>query len=125
MKTESNIKPSVRFEIESLPKKEGESCTVIFYQNVSDPIEREDRDTIYSYDRYALETTYRENLEASVEANYDSWLAKAIAAEDSGEDKTEIELLQEQVALLKNSNEELNTVVDDLIIASLGGDDLV
>lgn len=38
MKTESNIKPSVRLEIEAFPKREGAACTVILYDNIEGPL---------------------------------------------------------------------------------------
>lgn len=132
MRTESNIKPLVQHEIEALPKMVGRTCTVIFYENIKDPIEKEEGDQVYTYDRYTLETQYRENLEESIEKNREAWLQKAIKAEQEGEEKTEMEILQEQVAslqdenaALKASNEELSGIVDDLIVASLGGEENV
>jgi len=104
MRTESNIKPLVQHEIEALPKMVGRTCTVIFYENIEGPIEKEG----------------------------EAWLQKAIKAEQEGEEKTEMEILQEQVAslqdenaALKASNEELSGIVDDLIVASLGGEENV
>ena len=130
MRTESNIKPLVQHEIEALPKVVGRTCTVIFYENVEGPIEKGEGDQVYTYDRYTLETQYRENLEESIDKNREAWLQKAIKAEQEGEEKTEMEILQEQVAslqdentALKASNEELSGIVDDLIIASLGGEE--
>lgn len=130
MRTESNIKPLVQHEIEALPKMVGRTCTVIFYENIEGPIEKEEGDQVYTYDRYTLETQYRENLEESIEKNREAWLQKAIKAEQEGEEKTEMEILQEQVAslqdenaALKASNEELSDIVDDLIVASLGGEE--
>lgn len=132
MRTESNIKPLVQHEIEALPKMVGRTCTVIFYENIEGPIEKEEGDQVYTYDRYTLETQYRENLEESIEKNREAWLQKAIKAEQKGEEKTEMEILQEQVAslqdenaALKASNEELSGIVDDLIVASLGGEENV
>lgn len=132
MRTESNIKPLVQHEIEALPKVVGRTCTVIFYENIEGPIEKEEGDQVYTYDRYALETQYRENLEESIEKNREAWLQKAIKVEQEGEEKTEMEILQEQVAslqdenaALKASNEELSGIVDDLIVASLGGEENV
>lgn len=132
MRTESNIKPLVQHEIEALPKMVGRTCTVIFYENIEGPIEKEEGDQVYTYDRYTLETQYRENLEESIEKNREAWLQKAIKAEQEGEEKTEMEILQEQVAslqdenaALKASNEELSDIVDDLIVASLGGEENV
>ena len=130
MRTESNIKPLVQHEIEALPKVAGRTCTVIFYENIEGPIEKEEGDQVYTYDRYTLETQYRENLEESINKNRKAWLQKAIKAEQEGEEKTEMEILQEQVAslqdenaALKASNEELSGIVDDLIVASLGGEE--
>lgn len=132
MRTESNIKPLVQHEIEALPKVVGRTCTVIFYENIEGPIEKEEGDQVYTYDRYTLETQYRENLEESIEKNREAWLQKAIKAEQEGEEKIEMEILQEQVAslqdenaALKASNEELSGIVDDLIVASLGGEENV
>lgn len=132
MRTESNIKPLVQHEIEALPKVAGRTCTVIFYENIEGPIEKEEGDQVYTYDRYTLETQYRENLEESINKNREAWLQKAIKAEQEGEEKTEMEILQEQVAslqdenaALKASNEELSSIVDDLIVASLGGEENV
>lgn len=132
MRTESNIKPLVQHEIEALPKVVGRTCTVIFYENIEGPIEKEEGDQVYTYDRYTLETQYRENLEESIEKNREAWLQKAIKAEQEDEEKTEMEILQEQVAslqdenaALKASNEELSGIVDDLIVASLGGEENV
>ena len=132
MRTESNIKPLVQHEIEALPKMVGRTCTVIFYENIEGPIEKEEGDQVYTYDRYTLETQYRENLEESIEKNREAWLQKAIKAEQEGAEKTEMEILQEQVAslqdenaALKASNEELSGIVDDLIVASLGGEENV
>ena len=132
MRTESNIKPLVQHEIEALPKVVGRTCTVIFYENIEGPIEKEEGDQVYTYDRYTLETQYRENLEESIEKNREAWLQKAIKEEQEGEEKNEKEILQEQVAslqdenaALKASNEELSGIVDDLIVASLGGEENV
>ena len=132
MRTESNIKPLVQHEIEALPKVVGRTCTVIFYENIEGPIEKGEGDQVYTYDRYTLETQYRENLEESIEKNREAWLQKAIKEEQEGEEKTEMEILQEQVAslqdenaALKASNEELSGIVDDLIVASLGGEENV
>lgn len=128
MKTESNIKPSVRLEIEAFPKREGVACTVILYDNIEGPLERqaasegESAQEYYRYDRFEIKTRYRENLAESVEASFNSWLQQAKDAE--GEELTEIEALQKEVKMLKSEKDDLSSVVDDLIIASLGGDDL-
>ena len=130
MKTESNIKPSVRIEIEAFPKREGAACTVILYDNIEGPLERqaagegESAQEYYRYDRFEITTRYRDNLEESVEASFDSWLQKAKDAEAAGEELTELEMLRNEVSTLRTEKDELSSVVDDLIIASLGGDDL-
>lgn len=132
MKTESNVKPSARFEIEAFPAKEGAACTVILYDNISGPFERpamtegEAPDTYYEYDRYEINTSYRENLEASVEASFDTWLQAAKEAEAAPEPETELEILKKQVSDLQDENASLAAAVDDLTIAILmGGDSLV
>ncbi len=131
MRTESNIRPSVRFEIEALPPKEGAACTVVFYDNISGPHERPagmdgaDPEAYYQYDRYEVATAYRENLAQSVEASFDQWLQKAKDAEAAGEQPTELEALQSEVEKLRKENKEMSDTIDDLIIASLGGDDFV
>ena len=75
MKTESNLKPQLQFEIEAFPKKEGEPCLVILYDNVAGPFEKqmgdENTQTYYTYDRYELETPYAENLEERISASFD------------------------------------------------------
>lgn len=130
MKTESNIKPSVRLEIEAFPKREGAACTVILYDNIEGPLERQtageggSAQEYYRYDRFEITTRYRDNLEESVEASFDSWLQKAKDAEAAGEELTELEMLRNEVSTLRTEKDELSSVVDDLIIASLGGDDL-
>lgn len=114
MRTESNIKPLVQHEIEALPKMVGRTCTVIFYENIEGPIEKEEGDQVYTYDRYTLETQYRENLEESIEKNREAWLQKAIKAEQEGEEKTEMEILQEQVASLQDENAALKASNESL-----------
>ncbi len=138
MKTESNIKPAAHFEIEALPQKEGAPCVVILYTNIEGPLTKQTGsegvdETYYAYDRYTVDTAYRENLQESVETHYDEWLQKGIDAEAAGDTpKTELDILREQVLTLqeenqqlKSTNAEMSAAIDDLIIASLGGDELV
>lgn len=127
MKTESNIKPSVRLEIEAFPKKEGAACTVILYDNITGPFTKDngadqEPSTYFTYDRYEVETYYRKGLEESVQASFDVWLQKAKESEEAGDPLTEIEILQQTVQNLTAANKELSSTVDDLVIASLGGD---
>lgn len=131
MRTESNIKPSARFEIEAYPAKEGAACTVVLYDNISGPYERTagtddaDPETYYQYERYEVAAAYRENLAQSVETSFDQWMQKAKDAEAAGEQPTELETLQSEVEKLRRENREMSDTIDDLIIASLGGDDFV
>ncbi len=66
MKTESNIRPASKFEIEALPPIEGRSCTVILYDNIQGPFTRqasgEDQEPqeYFTFDRYTVDTIYRE-----------------------------------------------------------------
>lgn len=138
MKTESNIKPAAHFEIEALPKKEGAPCVVILFANIEGPLTKQTgsegaEEPYYTYDRYVVSTIYRENLKESVENHYDEWLQRGIDTEKAGDaPKTDLDILKEQVALLKEENERLknadvetSAVIDELIIASLGGGDIV
>ena len=75
MKAESNLKPSAAFEIET----HGATATVILYDNVTKTTRRTDsgEETSYTFDRYTVETTARENLAEIVGANTTSWLEYA------------------------------------------------
>ena len=127
----------MQFEIEALPKKEGAPCTVILYANIEGPFTRQtgegSEDAYYEYDRYTVDTAYRDSLQESVEARFDEWLQRGIDAEASGgEPKTELDILQEQLKEVQNENQqlraanaEMSSAIDDLIISSLGGDELV
>lgn len=125
MKTESNLKPQLQFEIEVFPKKEGESCLAILYDNISGPFEKqmgdENTQTYYTYDRYELETPYAENLEERIAATFDSWLEKA-KQEEGEEDLTEMEALQKVVADQQETIASMNSVIDDLVVLNLGGE---
>ena len=125
MKTESNLKPQLQFEIEAFPKKEGESCHVILYDTISGPFEKqmgdENTQTYYTYDRYELETPYAENLEERIAATFDSWLEKA-KQEEGEEDLTEMEALQKVVADQQETIASMNSVIDDLVVLNLGGE---
>ena len=128
MKTESNIRPASQFEIEALPPIEGRSCTVILYDNIQGPFTRrasgEDQEpqTYFTFDRFTVDTIYREGLAAAVAADTETWIQKAKESEEAGEPLTEIEILQQTVQTLTAANKELSSTVDDLVIASLGGD---
>ena len=91
MKTESNIRPASQFEIEALPPIEGRSCTVILYDNIQGPFTRqasgEDQgpQEYFTFDRYTVDTIYREGLAAAVAADTETWIQNAKEAEESGE----------------------------------------
>lgn len=87
MKTESNIKPLLQFEVEADPKIPGTACTVILYDNIKGPFTKETgadepKEQYYTYDRYEAPATYREGLEADVEEHLESWKAAAKKREE-------------------------------------------
>ena len=75
-----------------------------------------------AYDRYEVKTRFHEALAANVEANIELWIEKAKAEEAAEEAPTEMEALKKEVETLRQENKDLNAAVDDLIVASLGGD---
>lgn len=109
MRTESRIKPSAQLEIEALPKKEGQACVAIFNVNITGPIEKEEGDQCYEYDRYTLDMLYREGLEESIQENFEEYLQKAIEAEHAEKPKTVEEVLKEH-----------SDAIDEILIAILG-----
>ena len=88
MKTESNIRPSVEFEVEAIPKAPGRPCTVIFYDNIQGPLtrpaegENAEGEEYFTFDRYEVQTTYREGLDGIIEENKEAWLEAAKKAEE-------------------------------------------
>lgn len=131
MKTESTIKPSVQFEIEAFPEREGVECTVVLYDNVQGPFEKPSiqegaaAEQYYTYDRYETKTTFHSGLKDNVKASVSLWIEQAKKEESAQEQPTEMEVLQKEVAALRKENKDLNAVVDELIVASLGGDAIV
>ena len=131
MKTESTIKPSVQFEIEAFPEREGVECTVVLYDNVQGPFEKPSiqegaaAEQYYTYDRYETKTTFHSGLKDNVKASVSLWIEQAKKDESAQEQPTEMEVLQKEVAALRKENRDLNAVVDELIVASLGGDAIV
>ena len=126
MRAESTIKPSVQFEVEAFPALEGAECSIILYENIQGPFEKEVQegasDPYYTCDRYEVKTRFHEALAANVEANIELWIEKAKAEEAAEEAPTEMEALKKEVETLRQENKDLNAAVDDLIVASLGGD---
>lgn len=132
MKTESNLRPAARYEIEAPAKIEGRICTVIFYENIAGPFTREsgqeETEQYFTYDRYAKDVPYRENLKETIDADPEGWMEAAKAEEETGEeltDKEKIAALEKEVETLRAEKEEINGILDDLIIAQLGGADNV
>lgn len=131
MKTESTIKPSVQFEIEAFPEREGVECTVVLYDNVQGPFEKPTiqegaaAEQYYTYDRYETKTTFHSGLKDNVKASVSLWIEQAKKDESAQEQPTEMEVLKKEVATLRKENKDLNAVVDELIVASLGGDAIV
>ena len=131
MKTESTIKPSVKFEIEAFPEREGVDCTVVLYDNVQGPFEKDSiqegtaSEPYYTYDRFEVKTKFHSGLKDNVEASVSLWIEKAKKEEVAQKEPTEMEALKKEVATLRKENKDLNTVVDELIVANLGGDALV
>lgn len=131
MKTESTIKPSVKFEIEAFPEREGVECTVVLYDNVQGPFEKPSiqegaaAEQYYTYDRYETKTTFHSGLKDNVKASVSLWIEQAKKDESAQEQPTEMEVLKKEVATLRKENKDLNAVVDELIVASLGGDAIV
>lgn len=131
MKTESTIKPSVQFEIEAFPEREGVECTVVLYDNVQGPFEKPSiqegavAEQYYTYDRYETKTTFHSGLKDNVKASVSLWIEQAKKDESAQEQPTEMEVLKKEAATLRKENKDLNAVVDELIVASLGGDAIV
>lgn len=128
MKTESNIRPASQFEIEALPPIEGRSCTVILYDNIQGPFTREsagedqEPQEYFTFDRFTVDTIYREGLAAAVSADTNTWIQKAREAEESGEQPSELEILTKTVEKQQSQIESINQSVDDITLAILGGE---
>lgn len=128
MKTESNIRPASQFEIEALPPIEGRSCTVILYDNIQGPFTRqtsgEDQEPqeYFTFDRYTVDTIYREGLAAAVAADTETWIQNAKEAEASGEQPSELEILTKTVTKQQAQIESINQSVDDITLAIFGED---
>ena len=128
MKTESNLKPQSQYEVEAIPPIAGRPCTVILYDNIEGPLTREtgtdgESGEYYTFDRYTIDTVYRDGLEADIAKDPDVWIQKAKEAEETGTPATEVEILSSQ---LKKQSEEIESIsqsIDDLAVAVLGGNE--
>lgn len=71
VKTESNLRPATRFQINELPNQ----SEIVLYDNIVD-ISTEDCER-YVFDVYILNVDNKENLQSDVESNFTAWLEKA------------------------------------------------
>lgn len=107
---------------------EGRSCTVILYDNIQGPFTRqasgEDQEPqeYFTFDRYTVDTIYREGLAAAVAADTETWIQNAKEAEASGEQPSELEILTKTVTKQQAQIESINQSVDDITLAILGGE---
>lgn len=78
----SNITmPNKKFEILPNGNTNGNTCTVIFYDDIKsnsiiDGITGNYRNS-WDYEKYSLDTNYSKNLSAQITSNYSEWLQKA------------------------------------------------
>ena len=128
MKTESNIRPASQFEIEALPPIEGRSCTVILYDNIQGPFTREsagedqEPQEYFTFDRFTVDTIYRDGLATAVAADTETWIRKAREAEEAGTQPSELEILTKTATKQQAQIESINQSVDDITLAILGGE---
>ena len=128
MKTESNIRPASQFEIEAFPPIEGRPCTVILYDNIQGPFARQvsndeqEQQEYFTFDRFTVETIYRDGLATTVAADTETWIKQAREAEESGKKPSELEILTKTVEKQQSQIESINQSVDDITIAILGGE---
>ena len=77
MKITSTVMPNKSFEI----LKSNNKCTIIFYTNVTSDTIVDGMTgksiTSYNYEKYELETNYKQTLSAQIESNYNKWIQKA------------------------------------------------
>lgn len=94
-KTFSNSKPDENFIIENI--RNGK-CVVYFFENVE---EVQDEEISYKYDLYRIEVTYRDNLQETIENNYEKWLA---FAKDSDYERAAAEVRKRRDELLNTTD---------------------
>ena len=76
----------------------------------------------FTFDRYTVDTIYREGLAAAVAADTETWIQNAKEAEASGEQPSELEILTKTVTKQQAQIESINQSVDDITLAILGGE---
>lgn len=106
--------------LEVLNRVPGGTAIAHFNENIQ-KVTFEDETEGFTADHYSLETVYRDGLETSIRENRDAWLKAAKEAEETGNRKTELEIMQESMEALKDANESLNASVDMLTMAILEG----
>lgn len=107
MKAESTIMPISPYEITF----NGDYVEIEFFTNVIEMEVEDGEATKWEYEHHRLTTRYRKSLATSLDNNYDSWLAKAIA-------KEETESIGEETDTEKIAD--LESAVEILIVESLG-----
>lgn len=81
-----------------------------------------DSHSYFTFDRYTVDTIYREGLAAAVAADTETWIQNAKEAEASGEQPSELEILTKTVTKQQAQIESINQSVDDITLAILGGE---
>lgn len=98
MKAESNVKPS---PLEIIPLNDDE-VEVLFYDNIETLQPTDEEDTAkYSYDYYRLIIRNRENLQATIEANFDAWIS--LAKEKEVRKTIHIPTAEDRLAILEDA----------------------
>jgi len=117
MKAESNIRPAA-YSVEQC----GDLAEVVLFENIEQQ-EREN-EAVFVYDEFRINVPYRENLAASVEANFDEWILAAKAEEGKTPKPTiteELAALKAENAALRVANEITGTAVEELITMVFDG----
>ena len=110
--------------LEVLNKATGGTCIVHFNEEITEEtVLSADGEAcrIYTAEHYQMCASYREGLEKSVTENRAAWLKAAKEADGAAKPKTELEILQDSVDMLKEDNKNLNNTVDLLTTAILEG----
>ena len=97
MKSESNVKPNIKFQLENIIDGK---CEIVFYDNVKEVSSLDDEEKKYSYDLYRFKTNYRDNLEKELNDNieiFKKWLKLAKNTEHKENAEREIAKLQEEL----------------------------
>ena len=110
--------------LEVLNKATGGTCIVHFNEEITEEtVLSADGEACQTYtaEHYQMRASYREGLEKSVTENRAAWLKTAKEADGAAKPKTELEILQDSVDMLKEDNKNLNNTVDLLTTAILEG----